>query len=521
MDKFVGLAGTGYWGRNILRNLHEMGVLHTACDSNAEALGEFKKKFPGACYTSSFDSMLGNGDIKALALATPAATHYKLAKKALLAGKDVFVEKPLALAVKEGAELVDIAEKENKILMVGHLLYYHPAIKKLQQLLSSGRLGKVYYIYSNRLNTGKIRTEENVLWSFAPHDISAILLLTGLDLMKVKAEGGDYITKGVYDETLVSLEFSGGVRGHVFVNWLNPFKEQKLVVIGSEAMAVFDDTSDEKLFLYPHKIGWIEGKIPVAQKSDCEVVRVECVEPLRQELEHFVECVRVRKVPLTDGREGLRVLRVLEAAQKSLSYNASGSFYGGEKDYFSHETSVIEDGVKIGSGTKIWHFSHILKGSAIGVNCVIGQNVAIGPGVNVGNNCKIQNNVSIYKGVTLEDDVFCGPSCVFTNVYTPRAFIDRKNEFIGTLVKKGSTIGANATIVCGNNIGRYAMVGAGAVVKSDVPDYAIVTGVPAKKIGWACKCGITLKFSGIKAECARCGKNYQLSDDKIAPVPSN
>jgi UDP-2-acetamido-3-amino-2,3-dideoxy-glucuronate N-acetyltransferase len=185
---------------------------------------------------------------------------------------------------------------------------------------------------------------------------------------------------------------------------------------------------------------------------------------------------------------------------------------GNDLDYFIHESVYIDNNVKIGIGVKIWHFSHILDNSVIGDGCIIGQNVTVGSDVTIGNRCKIQNNVSVYKGVVLEDDVFCGPSCVFTNVYNPRAFVERKNEFQQTLIKKGATIGANATIVCGVTIGQYAMIGAGAVVKKVVPDYAIVTGVPATQIGWACKCGTTLKFVDDRAVCEYCGTNYQLND---------
>lgn len=184
------------------------------------------------------------------------------------------------------------------------------------------------------------------------------------------------------------------------------------------------------------------------------------------------------------------------------------------KAFFIHSTVCIDKNIKIGKGTKIWHFSHILDGSRIGNHCVIGQNVVIGPDVKIGSGCKIQNNVSIYKKVKLEDNVFCGPSCVFTNVYNPRAFIDRKKEFLPTLVKKGATIGANATIVCGVKIGQYAMVGAGAVVKKNVLDYALVVGVPAKQIGWVCKCGVSVKNLGQSNSlvCEDCGNRYQIKN---------
>jgi UDP-2-acetamido-3-amino-2,3-dideoxy-glucuronate N-acetyltransferase len=190
-----------------------------------------------------------------------------------------------------------------------------------------------------------------------------------------------------------------------------------------------------------------------------------------------------------------------------------------EKKYFVHPSSYIDENVEIGEGTKIWHFCHILRNTKIGKNCVLGQNVMVGPNVIIGNRCKIQNNVSVYEGVELEDDVFCGPSMVFTNVINPRAFIERKHEFKKTLVKKGATIGANATIVCGVTIGRYALVGAGAVVTKDVPDYALVVGVPARQIGWVCKCGNTLKNrKEDKLVCSSCGSEYAEKDGKLIPV---
>lgn len=516
--KFVGIAGLGYWGKNILRNLYELGVLHTACDTDLGALSEHKKKFPDVSYISSFDEILDNPKIKAIAISTPAVTHYELAKKALMAGKDVFVEKPISLTVKEGEELVKIAERENRILMVGHILQYHPAVIKLKELISLGELGKIQYVYSNRLNIGKLRTEENILWSFAPHDISVILMLLEDEPIKVSSFGGDYLSKGIYDTTMTTLEFKNSVKGHIFVSWLHPYKEQKLIVVGSKAMAVFDDVSKEKLFLYPHKIEWKEGKIPVAQKADYQVIPIDKGEPLKEELKHFVECVLERKRPKTDGLEGLRVLKILESAEKSLTLSPFTSRLSPFTSYFVHESSYVDESIEIGEGTKIWHFSHILKGSTIGKNCVIGQNVTVGPDVAIGDKCKVQNNVSIYKGVTLEDEVFCGPSCVFTNVYNPRAFIERKHEFKQTLVKQGVTIGANATIVCGVTLGRYAMIGAGAVVKKDVPDYGVVAGVPVKHIGWACKCGTTLKFIRSHALCGYCGNKYSLKRNKFTVV---
>jgi UDP-2-acetamido-3-amino-2,3-dideoxy-glucuronate N-acetyltransferase len=516
-EQFIGLIGLGYWGKNILRNLYELKVLHTACDSSSDIIKERKKQFPDILYTASVEEVLQNPGIRAIAISAPASVHYDIAKRSLLAGKDVFVEKPLALTVKEGEELIALAEKQKRILMVGHILQYHPAVIKLKELISSGELGKIQYIYSNRLNIGKLRTEENILWSFAPHDISVILSLIGREPVKIAAIGGDYLSRGIYDTTMTTMEFDNGIKGHIFVSWLHPYKEQKLIVVGSKAMAVFDDMSKEKLFIYPHTIEWQDGRIPVAQKADHKVVAIDAGEPLRQELTHFVDCVYERKIPTTDGHEGLKVLKILEAAEKALFQGRDPKEKKHTK-YFVHESAYVDEEVEIGEGTKIWHFSHIHKGSKIGVNNIVGQNVVIGPDVTIGDRCKIQNNVSIYKGVTLEDEVFCGPSCVFTNVYNPRAFIERKHEFRETLVKRGSTIGANSTIVCGVTIGQYSLIGAGAVVKLDVPDHAIVAGVPAKQIGWACKCGVPLKFNSQKAVCSNCNNEYAMEDNRFVII---
>ncbi len=524
----IAVVGAGYWGKNLVRNFNQMGILYAICESNPDNPNLIPYK--GVKLYTSYSELLKDREIEAVAIATPAVTHYSLVKQALKAGKDVFVEKPLALTVKEGEELVEIAHKEKRILMVGHILQYHPAVKKLKEIITSGGLGKVQYIYSNRLNIGKLRTEENILWSFAPHDISAILMLLGEEPTKVTSMGGDYLNKGIYDTTLTTLEFRNGIKGHIFVSWIHPYKEQKLIIAGSKAMVVFDDVSKEKLFLYPHKIEWKDGKVPEVQKAEYEVIPVEAGEPLNLELSHFAECVMQRKQPKTDGVEGLRVLKILELAEESITISSSNNKINQSasqppdnttskiSDSFIHTSAFVDDGVKIGDGTKVWHFSHILKGSQIGEKCIIGQNVVIGPDVTIGNKCKVQNNVSLYKGVTLEEEVFCGPSCVFTNVYNPRAFIERKLEFLPTLVKKGATIGANSTIVCGTTIGRYAMIGAGAVVKRDVPDHAIVAGVPARQIGWACRCGTTLKFSSHHATCSYCNSEYRLENDHLINI---
>lgn len=529
----MAVVGSGYWGKNLVRVFGELGALHTISDIDGEKLNTFKNKYSGIKTVSSLKDVLRDENIKGVVIATPAVRHYQMVKESLLNDKDVFVEKPLALDVREGQELVDIAKERGRVLMVGHILRYHPAVIKLKELIDKGDLGKIQYIYSNRLNIGKIRSEENILWSFAPHDISVILMLLNEFPYSIYATGGNYLQQQIADVTLTTMDFRSGVKAHIFVSWLHPYKEQKLVVVGDKKMAVFDDVSKEKLFLYPHRIEWI-NRIPNACKAEAEIVAIEMEEPLKAECKHFLECVENRLSPKTDGKEGLQVLQILQASQESLNQSGEAiSLMKGEgpkvkglslhpshiiPGVFVHESSYIDDGVEIGERTKVWHFSHILKGSSIGKNCIIGQNVTIGPDVTIGNKCKVQNNVSIYKGVTLEDEVFCGPSCIFTNVYNPRAFIERKHEFRDTLVKRGATIGANATIVCGATIGRYAMIGAGAVVKSDVPDYAIVAGVPARQVGWACKCATTLKFNDKHTACNYCGSEYILENDTLLMI---
>ncbi len=518
----VAVVGTGYWGKNLVRNYHNLGVLKMVCDKDADTLATFKKTYPDVEVSPAFDEVLQRSDIDGVIIATPAETHFSLAREALVAEKHVYVEKPLVLQKREAMELIDLAESVQRILMVGHLLQYHPVFVKLKALAAKGELGRINYIYSHRLNLGKIRREENILWSFAPHDISMILSLAGERPESVAATGGNYLHRQIADVTTTHIDFPSGLKAHIFVSWLHPFKEQKLVVVGDRKMAVFDDTRpwNEKLALYAHQINW-ESNAPVPLKADPEYVEVPQNEPLRLECQHFLHSMRIGKNPVTDGREGLRVLGVLKAAQQSLDENAQKIPFdtrteSGRKaetaagrNFFVHPSSVVDDGAKIGDGSKIWHFTHILSESNIGRNCSIGQNVVIGPRVAVGDNCKVQNNVSIYEGVTLEEGVFCGPSMVFTNVYNPRAEIRKMDQLRMTRVKRGATIGANATIVCGVTIGRYAFVGAGAVVTRNIPDHALVVGNPARQIGWACQCGERLNKD---LNCNVCGRVYERND---------
>jgi UDP-2-acetamido-3-amino-2,3-dideoxy-glucuronate N-acetyltransferase len=533
MVQNVAVVGNGYWGKNLVRNVFDLGALHTVCDDNPLVEADIRAKYPQVAYRRDFADVLLDEAIRGVVLATPAVMHYDMAKRALLAGKDVFVEKPLALQVAEGEELLELAAKCGRILMVGHILQYHPAVRKLKELIDGGCLGRVEYIYSNRLNMGKIRAEENILWSFAPHDISVLLSLLGEEPQSTTCEGGYYLSQNVADVTLSQFAFANGVRAHVFVSWLHPFKEQRLVVVGSEKMAVFDDTAADKLVLYPHRVEW-KDRVPNAVKAEAEPVLLEKAEPLRNECSEFLDCMESRRAPVTDGREGLRVLRVLSACQQAMeSHKAVLSHTVPEapkKLYFVHPTAVVDEGCEIGAGTKVWHYSHILKGAKIGERCIFGQNCQVAENVVIGNNVKVQNNVSIYAGTVVEDDVFLGPSCVLTNVTNPRSQVNRHSLYEATIFHRGATVGANATIVCGIELGRYSFIGAGAVVAKNVPDYALMVGNPARQLGWMSRHGHRLSpdADGIM-RCPESGFRYKevepgivrcLDLDEDSPLPA-
>lgn len=532
-DARVAVVGMGYWGKNLVRNFHEIGALKLICDNQEDRAEHAEKAYTNTPFCSDYDAVLEDRDVHAVVLATPAVTHYDMARAALEADKDVLVEKPLSLTVEQGRHLVTLAAERQRTLMVGHILRYHPAVVELDKLIRRGELGRIRYFYSNRLNMGKIRTEENILWSFAPHDISVMLALLSEEPAEVRCTGGAYLHQHIADVTMSQFTFPSGVRGHIFVSWLHPFKEQRLVVVGSEKMAVFDDTAEHKLMLYPHKVAW-KNHIPTAVKAEGVAVSLPDTEPLKAECLHFLDCIRTRKAPVTDGKEGLRVLCVLTACQQAMQ--AAGAEppdtkdAASPRDFFAHDTACIDEGCDIGTGTRIWHYSHVMKGARIGKDCMLGQNVNVAGGTVIGNNVKIQNNVSVYTGTMIEDDVFLGPSCVLTNVTNPRSQVNRRSLYEKTFIRRGASIGANATLVCGVTVGRYAFVAAGAVVSRDVADYALVMGNPARQAGWISRHGhrlsepdgngvLTCPESGLRYREVQPGIVKCLDLDEEAPLP--
>lgn len=318
--KNIAVVGTGYWGKNHVRNFYELGVLRTVCDISTLALNTIIQEYRNILHTSEFESVLLDSEIQGVVIATQAETHYELALQALNQGKDVLVEKPLALKVEEAQHLHDVALSHNQILMVGHLLLYHPAILKIKEYVAKGKLGDIYYLYSHRLNLGKVRHEENILWSFAPHDISVILELLEETPIYLQSIGDAYIQSRIHDVTMTTMKFKSGAMAHIHVSWLHPFKEHRIVIVGSDRMMVFQDGIQEnRLLLYDQRVNIVNG-IPEVVRREGIPVEFSNEEPLRKECLHFLESIETRQQAKTDGQNGIEVLKVLQWAQKELDF---------------------------------------------------------------------------------------------------------------------------------------------------------------------------------------------------------
>lgn len=327
----AGLIGVGAWGRNLARNFatlpgSDLALVYDAEPKRAALVAELA---PGAGFTTKADEIFGDSSIQAVIIATPPATHYELGKKALETGKDLFVEKPLVLDVRQGEELVRLAEQKKRVLMVGHIMVYHPATLKLKEYIQKGEFGEVYYLYASRVNLGKVRDIENALWSFAPHDISMVLFFLEKLPVQVTATGQAYLQPGIEDVCFLTMHFESRQMAHVHVSWLDPHKDRKVTIVGSKKMAVFDDSaSSEKIWIYDKSVNTnpdytTYGEYLALRTGDILIPKVESKEPLRLECQHFIDCVRERKTPRSDGKAGLAVLKVLEAAQRSLKAGGS------------------------------------------------------------------------------------------------------------------------------------------------------------------------------------------------------
>ncbi len=326
----IGAVGFGYWGPNLVRNLDRLGDvdLVCVCDADEDNLAKVRAAYPHVAAVPSLDAMLAM-DIEAVVVATSAPSHHAIARAALEAGKHTFVEKPLTLTSADAEDLVALADERGLTLMVGHLMVYHSAVRKCRELIEAGELGEVLYLYAQRLNLGKVRTEENAFWSLAPHDVSVALYLLGETPVSVSANGADYLTNGVADTVFATLRFASGRMANIHVSWLDPHKIRKFTVVGRDKMLVFDDMeATEKIWIYDKGVGAPRSAMAYGEDlslrfGDITVPYVQMSEPLAAEVQHFVDCCRTGATPQTDGRSGLAVVRVLEAVDESMA--ASGS----------------------------------------------------------------------------------------------------------------------------------------------------------------------------------------------------
>jgi predicted dehydrogenase len=319
----VGIAGLGYWGPNLARNFAGLGGCEVSwlCDPSQAARERLAGAYPGARVTGRLEDLLEDGSLDAVVLATPVTSHAELATRVLQEGKHCFVEKPLATSAADARLAAAAAERTGRTLMVGHLLEYHPGVRRLKGLLEGGELGELYYVYGNRLNLGKLRADENALWSLGAHDVSVVLALMGEEPVECVAHGRSYVREGVEDVVFCYLRFGSGAVAHLHLSWLDPHKERRLTLVGSKRMATFDDMRIEgKLTIYDKGVdlqarSWGEY---ITRSGDVFSPHVANVEPLRLECEHFIECIRSGATPRSDGRSGVRVVSVLEALERSL-----------------------------------------------------------------------------------------------------------------------------------------------------------------------------------------------------------
>lgn len=327
----IAIIGCGKWGMNHVKTAWKLfgGRLKYCYDNSRESENAVKQVSDKIIFPKSIDDILTDNSVNAVIVSTPAETHFQITKELLLSGKNVLVEKPITLNSDEAKILNDLAAEKNLILMVGHLLLFHPAILKIKEFLDDGKLGNLQYIYSNRLNLGTIRTEENILWSFAPHDISVIQYFIGDVPEEVRATGAIFVQENIQDTTLTYLKFSNNIHAHIHVSWLHPFKEQRLVVIGDKSMMVFEDTLQENKLKFYKKGFEIVNGVPVKKDDNFESISFDSTSPLELEQKHFIDCVETKTTPRADGRNAIEVLETLERAQDCLNFNltkADGKF---------------------------------------------------------------------------------------------------------------------------------------------------------------------------------------------------
>ncbi len=510
----VGVVGLGRFGAAIAERLAHEGALAAVCDLDPERRARFTEV---PAFADLLD-LLAADVVQAIVLATPAATHAAMARAVLDADQDLWVEPPLALDAADADALTRQAAARRRVLMVDG--GDGPALAALLRARDEGTLGPLHLVEARRADFGPFHPDEPVYTALLP-DLHALVRLMGEPPTRLRAIGASVVQTEAPDHVTVHAHFGGGARAVLTASRIAPTPERRLTALGPDGMAVLEAGT---LTLFHHRVTWQDG-LPRAEAGEAQSIPV--ADGLSAAVERFLAAIAAGETALPDAAEASATLRLFEAIGRSLDADrdvpaqpppapaaAPAAAPPAEPDaVFVHPTAVVDGPVELGPGTRVWHFSKLLGPLRIGARCSLGQNVVVERHVTIGDNVKIQNNVSVYSGVVLEDDVFCGPSMVFTNVGTPRSHYPRRGEYAVTRVERGASIGANATVVCGHTLGRYCFVGAGAVVTKDVPPYALVFGNPARVRGWTCYCGLRLDL-GVdaageqQATCAGCARRY-------------
>lgn len=505
----LAVVGGGYWGRNLIREFYALNVLKIICDIDDSTFEFYREKYPEVIVTKDWAMVLQDSNINSVCISIPEIYHYEYAKSAILAGKDVFLEKPMCLTVAEAEDLHRIVTASDRILMVGLVFNYHPAFVKMRHLVKTGLIGKIQHVMSNRTAFGVYKPETGLIWDLGVHDVSFISSL--LDDYKPDVvscqKAGHLVNHNNQDSIRMTMYYEKlDVYAEIYVSRLHPVPDKRIIIIGTDGIFVFD-LNDKQLLLFESRqnINKAISTRTLFDNVEPQNIPYDTTSALECECRTFIECCRTRTQPITDSMESLRVIKILT------QFENSGTKYSvNMNDVYINPTAMVQSGAKIGSGTKIWHWCHIMQ-AIIGKDCNIGQCCFIESGVQLGNRVRVKNNISLYDGVVCEDDVFLGPSCVFTNDLFPRnRSICPPKAIRQTYIETGASIGANATIVCGNRLGKYCLIGAGSVVIHDVKPYALMVGNPARQIGWVSKFGTKLKLP-LKTEL---GESITLYDNE-------
>lgn len=490
----VGVVGCGYWGPNLARSFDNLSntTLNAICDQSPARIAQMRALYENATFYDDYQHMLNHPSLDAVVIATPLRSHHRLAKSALLAGKHVLIEKPMARTTRECEELIHLAEQQDVVLMVGHTYLYSAAVSKVLEIIRSGDIGDIRYINCQRLNLGLFQHDINVAWDLAPHDLSIIHQVMRDLPSSVNCQGNSHLREGIQDVINMSLMFDGNRFATIQNSWLEPKKVRQMTFVGSRKMILYDDLQPlEKIRIYdvrvdppPHYHNFSEFQYSY-HYGDCHIPRINQWEPLVKMSQHFADCITKHEQPLSCGSNGRDLVRILEASDRSLAL-------GGSSITLDHSATGlplagIGSDVRIGKGVKLHGFTN-LYGCVIGDHTRIGCFVEIQRGARIGARCKISSHSFICEGVTLEDEVFIGHGVMFTNDKNPRATTalgipQSPGEWTcqPTVVRRGASIGSGATILSGIVIGENAMIGAGSVVTRDVLPNTTVAGNPARQ----------------------------------------